>query len=915
MSHLESAGPGSEEPVRGDGNLGLSLPARSLWTGLTIVLTAYCAVLAYIVSPFWLRNQSLYIADVTYNFVPAGRYIEQIFRDSGGFTLLKPLWNPYLLCGAPEVSVAWPLSYLPGYVACLMNAAQGQAFLIFFHLLIAGAGGFIWFSKNDDRRSIETDTIEIAAGNGSGLASIVFDELTSPAALFGFMFMLCGYMLGSSINLSLMFSVCWTPFALHLIDRMAISRTSFLFNTGLLALVLAQQFGAGRPEMYLGECVLYAGYSLLKIAEIAPTEAERNSVARFMSGLLAALLLSLSFNAANILPMIEAVKNSPHLPRFDPSDALNWSAGWFEFLGIIFMQPFGALNMAHYSLYPTYPNSMAYVTSLFLGAPVMVLAYIGAGDSSWKQKAFWLWTIFLFTIVSLGEFLPIWKPLYEAIPSINLLRFPVKMTVFIDLAIAALAARGWCAVLKGNVNRGDYTFGCFFWGLLCLLSGAVLVSLHLGNMQPLGVIMSMSSGCDDLVMAKEAALKFSSHATVAGLTGFAACLGLANLSGRWEKLIRFTFVILIVSSLALNGTRQLWHTVDAKFFDDASNVLSLVDYPAAPRDFKVLSLFRHPIAVPEKVLESPEASMEKDFMAYARYILAPNTNIDRAIPMLSGMPVLPDWATVFMETGVLPRSMIRSELTHDAGKSDVPLYKWCQATATKYILCPIKTQSEEDLNIREAKGLDPHYFKIAAEDSKLNVRVYEVSPIRKRLQLFARAVKKESRIEALKTINRSDTENYDPLSECLLNEPEPAGVFGFESKRPALDEELLSKVLEGRTVNHPGIVAIKEDSHETVVLEVDAEVPSALVFADSYYSGWTATDNGEPTHLLIADGLLKSVLIKPGKHTVVFQYTPKSYILGLYIGAGTLAAVLSLIISALVFGNLNRRRQRAIIQS
>lgn len=909
MSQIGSAEPSGEKTARGDGNPGLYFSAG--WTGLAVVLAAYGAVLAYIVSPFLLRNQSLYLADVTYNFVPAGRYIEQIFKETGGFTLLKPLWNPYLLCGAPEVSVAWPLSYLPGYAACLMNAAQGQAFLIFFHLLIAGVGGFVWFSKNDDRHFFETD----ATGTKRGFLSVIFDELTSPAALFGFMFMLCGYMLGSSINLSLMFSVCWTPLALHLIDKMAIARSSLVPSTALLALVLAQQFGAGRPEMYLGECILYAGYALLKIAEIAPSEAERNTVVRFMSGLFIALLLSLSFNAANILPMIEAVQNSPRLPKFDPSDALNWSAGWFEFLGIILMQPLGVLNMAHYSLYPTYPNSMAYVTSLFLGAPIAVLAYIGAGDQSWKQKPFWLWTILIFTIVSLGEFVPIWKPLFEAIPAINLLRFPVKMTIFIELAIVALAARGWCAVLKGSVNRGDYTFGSVFWGLICVFGAAVFVSLLLGNMQPLGVVMSMSSGCDDLVMAKDAALKLSAHAAVAGLTGFAACLGLANLKGRWEKLIRFSFVLLIVSSLALNGTKQLWHTVDAKFFDDASNVLSLVDYPAAPRDFKVLSLFRHPIAVPEKVLESPESTMDKAFMAYARYILAPNTNIDRAIPMLSGMPVLPDWATVFMETGILPRSMIRTDLTHDAGKSDVPLYKWCQATATKYILCPINAQSEEDLNVRQAKGLDPHYFKIAAEDKKLNVRIYEVSPIRKRLQLFARAVKKDSRIEALKTINRSDTEQYDPLFECLLSVPEPASACSFESKRPALDEKLLSEILAGQTINHTGTATVKTDSHETVVADVSAEVPSVLVFADSYYSGWTATDNGEPTHLFIADGLLKAVLLKPGKHTVVFQYTPKSYINGLYIAAGTLVAVLAFLIPSLVIGNLNRRRRRAIIQS
>ncbi len=914
-------------------------PGRAAFWAVSLV---YSAVLVYIVSPFLLCGQSLYVADFTYNFAPAANFIAQVFQAEHGFTLTKPLWNPYLLCGAPQVAVAWPLAYLPGYLACFLDGAQGQAFLIFFHLLVAGIGGYVWFSKFDDR--VESAGGETSAGNSSGNINsgnfnggniaggnigALLADITSPAALFGFMFMLSGYMLGSSINLSLLFSVCWTPFALTLIDRLALSPKVSLPLTGALAFILAQQFGAGRPEMFLGEGILYAAYALLKISELAPDRSKRKAAERFMLELVAALMLSLAFNAANILPMIEAVKNSPHLPKFDPSDALNWSAGWFEYLEILLMQPLGELNMAHYSLYPTYPNSMAYVTSLFLGAPVVVLAFIGTGDSSWKQKAFWLWMIILFTIVSLGEFIPIWKPIYEAIPSINLLRFPVKMTVFVELGIVALAARGWHLVLKGDVPRKDFVGGTIFWGLFFAIGVAILAITIAGNMQSLGVVMSMSSGCDDLNMAKEAALNLAAQVTTAGFAGLATCLALSNLKGKWQLLMRFCVVLLIVSSLVINGTRQLWHTVDIGFFKEPSTILNLVEKETpkstqaywntfSARDYKVLSLFRHPIAVPEKVSEAPEGLMDKEFMRYARNILAPNTNIDRGIFMLSGMPVLPDWATVFMETGILPRSSIRAELTHDAGKSDVPLYKWCQSTATKYILCPINTQSEEDLVVRESQLLDPHYFKVAAEDKKQNVRIYEVSPVRKRVQLFAHALKTETRTEALKHINRSDTLPYDPLSECILCEPEEPSAFSFQPKEAALNDALLEKVLHGPTVNRPGSAEIVLDDRESVLVDVDAAVPSVLVFADSYYSGWKATDNGAPAHLLLSDGLMKAVLLEPGKHKVAFRYVPNSYFVGLTISFATLIILLALISIPCVLETLkstNLVRRREIIQS
>ncbi len=909
MSQIETAEPGGEATVGA---------RRRGMAAFLAVAAVYCAVLIYVVSPFLFHNQSLYIADVTYNFAPAANFITQVFKAEHGFTLAKPLWNPYLLCGAPQVAVAWPLSYVPGYIACFFDSARAQGFLILFHLLVAGIGGYVWFSRQVESFNPVTKSGAIAAF----LAAV-----TGPAALFGFMFMLCGYMLGSSINLSLLFSVCWTPLSLALIDRLALSQRINFPVTGALALVLAQQFGAGRPEMFLAEAVLYAAYALLKIAELAPDRSRRKGAELFMLELVTALFLSLTYNAANILPMMEAVKNSPHLPKFDPSDALNWSAGWFEFLEILFMQPLGELNMAHYSLYPTYPNSMAYITSLFLGAPVVVLAFLGTGDSSWKQKAFWLWMIILFTIVSLGEFLPIWKPIYEAIPSINLLRFPVKMTVFVELGIVALAARGWNLALRGSVPSKDFLGTSIFWGLIFVLGLAVFGSMLGGNMQPLGVVMSMSSGCDDLNMAKEAALKLAAHILVAGFTGLVTCLALANLKGKWELLVRVCVVGLIVASLVINGTRQLWHTVDVDFFSSQTTILNLVEKksekssiaywnPAATsRDYKVLSLFRHPIAVPDMVSEAPEGLMDKEFMHYARNILAPNTNIDRGINMLSGMPVLPDWATVFMETGILPRSSVRAELTHEAGKSDIPLYKWCQATATKYILGPLNTQSEEDLLVRESKRLAPPYFKLVAEDKKQNVRIYEVSPIRKRVQLFAHAKKMNTRTEVLKHINRSDSLPYDPLSECILCEPESPSMISFQPKSPPLNESVLAKVLQPSSVNRPGSAEIVADDRESVLVDVDAAVPAVLVFADSYYSGWKASDNGEPARLLLADGLMKAVLLEPGKHKVAFKYVPRSYFIGLMISQLTLSILIALISIPLLLKAFKRRRRREIIQS
>ncbi len=217
------------------------------------------------------------------------------FRQNTDLHWQKPLWNPYLLCGAPQVLVARPLAYLPGYAACLFDSARAQGFLILFHLLVAGIGGYIWFSRYGEESGVAGGSGDSetgisgtgTSGTGTSIGALVA-AVTSPAALFGFMFMLCGYMLGSSINLSLLFSVCWTPLALTIMDRMSMNSKVSYTLTGALALILAQQFGAGRPEMFLGEGILYAAYALLKIAEVAPDGSGRKAAERFMLALAAA---------------------------------------------------------------------------------------------------------------------------------------------------------------------------------------------------------------------------------------------------------------------------------------------------------------------------------------------------------------------------------------------------------------------------------------------------------------------------------------------------------------------------------------------------------------------------------------------------------------------------------------------------
>ena len=80
--------------------------------------------------------------------------------------------------------------------------------------------------------------------------------------------------------------------------------------------------------------------------------------------------------------------------------------------------------------------------------------------------------------------------------------------------------------------------------------------------------------------------------------------------------------------------------------------------------------------------------------------------------------------------------------------------------------------------------------------------------------------------------------------------------------------------------------AITNDSTATVCLTsyqpnnlrytVDSKNGGIVVFSEIYYPGWTATVDGTPTPIARVNYILRAITVKPGKHTVVFDFHPSS---------------------------------------
>ncbi|HEX7587960.1 MAG TPA: YfhO family protein, partial [Anaerolineae bacterium] len=86
------------------------------------------------------------------------------------------------------------------------------------------------------------------------------------------------------------------------------------------------------------------------------------------------------------------------------------------------------------------------------------------------------------------------------------------------------------------------------------------------------------------------------------------------------------------------------------------------------------------------------------------------------------------------------------------------------------------------------------------------------------------------------------------------------------------------------------LVQVTKYESQRVELAVTTERAGYLVLADSWYPGWNAWVDGQPTPIARADFLFRAVLLEPGQHTVVFDYQPLSFRLGALVSALCLLA-------------------------
>ncbi len=81
------------------------------------------------------------------------------------------------------------------------------------------------------------------------------------------------------------------------------------------------------------------------------------------------------------------------------------------------------------------------------------------------------------------------------------------------------------------------------------------------------------------------------------------------------------------------------------------------------------------------------------------------------------------------------------------------------------------------------------------------------------------------------------------------------------------------------------------ENPQTVEIEATLSAAGYVVLLDTFYPGWVATVDGQPTPIYRADYLGRAVFVPAGPHTVRFEYRPWSFRAGLGLAAGMIVVV------------------------
>lgn len=146
-----------------------------------------------------------------------------------------------------------------------------------------------------------------------------------------------------------------------------------------------------------------------------------------------------------------------------------------------------------------------------------------------------------------------------------------------------------------------------------------------------------------------------------------------------------------------------------------------------------------------------------------------------------------------------------------------------------------------------------------------------------------------------------------PSAQIVANETEALLVL---QARPHTLNQVVILELEGQppppTTSGQGLAGgeVQIEAYGLNEVRLTAVMPAAgfVVLSDTYYPGWQATLNGQPTPIYRANSIVRAVFVPAGEHELIFTFWPSDFVIGAIaatIGLGV--ALLGLLVASYTY--------------
>ena len=820
-------------------------PRRIKYVGYVVLIAAPLILFA----PVVFTGKALFWGTPALQFVPWRDFAWNILKGGN-----LPLWNPLLGMGAPLIAnyqsaVFYPPNWLLFILAALGGTgwlAWGQGILVVLHLIWAGIG-----------------MARLARQFGqSRLAQIVV----------GLAFSLCGYMVARAGFLTINAAAAWFPwvilFSSGLVGDRFQSGISISRNRSLILIAISIAFlllaGHAQTAWYtLLFTLIWVGYwSWVKddkrdrvlLGKYRPSHRLMQMVSAWLL-LGAALGIAIGITALQLLPTLEYLVESQRSAAVDFESAMTYSYWPWRILTLFAPDLYGNPAQGDYWGYANYWEDALYIGVLPL---IMVFAAVVNWIASHrrsdqnahlpdkrvahyqtkrKQAVGLLVAIILVAFVlALGNNTPLFSWLYQYVPTFDMFNAPTRISIWIIFSLALLAGYGVDSWRKPR-GRGLYWVRLGTAGAAAIIIGSGLAWLFLDQIA--------AEGLRSPTFVRATALAGFWILGTGILTLTAPEYSLNTQTGSSIKGTRIKYWTLAVAGfVALDLICAGWGLnpgIDQVFYTMGN--------PAAENLRQQLAgnrLFLFSDAEKELKFDTyfrfDTFSPDQDWQTLRKVFLPNLTMLDDLLSANNFDPILPARYTTWINT--LPT------LDHEIQDT------WLNQMAVTVV---------ENISLHEQEGV---VYKQIGDEEQLHVRWVPCGQI-------------VDDSEAALSLMKSGSFDLDKYVIVEAKGKAPTDIC-----QPSIS----------------GWIVDRENSKNPnqVTIQIDAESDGWLVDSEIWYPGWQAYIDDQPAASYPANYLFRTIEIPAGKHTVVWEYRPTSFRIGLVV---TLSSVLGLLIFVCVYHN------------